>query len=158
MALKGDRLTHIEDISFFATSTAERGGCASLVTGGSGVAMDQSVNVAGYNATASGKIPLGILLNDVVNLDLTRQHKNFHKDEVQVNGKVTLLRVGQVTTNWIQPGITVTAGDKAFLSVSGYISNSDLGAAAAPIIGEFLTSKNEDGYAKVHINLPMARS
>jgi hypothetical protein len=61
---------------------------------------------------ASGAKPVGVLLNDVVNLDLTRQHINWHKDEVQQGGKVTLLQVGQVTTDSVTGAIA--AGEPAY--------------------------------------------
>lgn len=158
MALKTDREGYVSDISFFCNLVSERGGIASLTTGGSGVAMDNSLAVAAYSVSPSGKTPLGVQMNDVVNLDLTRQHRNFHKDEVQVNSKITLWQDCKVTTNMLYPGITVTAGQQAFLSNSGLITNVDSGAAASPIVGMFLSSKNEDGYAKVQIKLPQSRS
>ena len=91
MALKTDRYEFQTDISYFMNEAAERGGMASLSTGGSGAAMDQGVNLATYASTGSGKVPLGILLNDMVNIDLTRQHLNQYKNEVQKGSKVTLL-------------------------------------------------------------------
>ena len=76
MALKKDRYELDTDISFFMNETAERGVVVSVSTAGSGAAMDSSVAVATVAAEASGAYPLGVLLNDVVNLDLTRQHIN----------------------------------------------------------------------------------
>jgi len=96
MALKTDRSTLQTDISFFMNAAATRGGIASLSTGGSGAAMDQGAALVTYAANPSGKIPVGLLLNDMVNIDLTRQHLNQHKDEVQKGGKVTLLQKGTV--------------------------------------------------------------
>lgn len=157
MALKGDRYELQTDISFFMNEVAERGGMASLSTGGSGSAMDQSAALATYAATGSGKVPLGILLNDVVNLDLTRQHINWYKNEVQKGGKVTLLRKGYVVTNKIQ-GTAPAAGDPAFVAHSGNLSKADLvGAGTQPVVGVFLSSPDQDGYAKVEINLPVTR-
>lgn len=150
MALKPHRIESLTDISFFMNSTAERGGIASVVTGGSGVALDDASAVVGYVATVSGTKPMGILLNDVVNLDLTRQHINWHKDEVQVGGKVTLLRQGQVVTNSLVAGITPSAGSAAYVGVSGLIGTSSTNAAQ---IGTFLSSKDADGYAKVSVNI-----
>ena len=70
------------------------------ISSGSGVAMDDAnAKVTARNAAASGSKPVGVLLNDVVNLDLTRQHINFHQDEVQKGSKVTLLQIGQITTD-----------------------------------------------------------
>ena len=160
MALRSDRNHVADDISFFATSVAERGGIVSVVTTGSGAAMDQSVQVAGYVANPSGVKPLGVLMNDVVNLDLTRQHSNWHKDEVQVNSKVTIWTVGTVVTNWIMPGQTPTAGQVAYVGHSGYFSNSNVAndavdsTGATRKVGRFLSIKDEDGYAKIAVNLP----
>jgi hypothetical protein len=148
MALKPDRIELLTDISFFMSTTAERGGVASLVTGASGVAMDDASAVVGYAATVSGSKPIGVLLNDVVNLDLTRQHINWHKDEVQVGGKVTLLRQGQVTTNRVTG--TPAAGVDAYVGVSGLIGTSSTNSVK---IGTFLSSVDADGYAKLSVNL-----
>lgn len=149
MALKPDRVESQVDISFFMNTAETRGGVATLSTGGSGVAMDDSAAVVSYAATASGKVPMGVLLNDVVDIDLTRQHINYHKDEVSVGSKVALLRAGQVTTNSIDG--TPSAGDKAYVGVSGLIT--DTAAAGAYQVGTFLSKKDADNYAKVSINI-----
>ena len=148
MALKPDRIEHLTDISFFMNTTAERGGVVSFVSGGVGVSMDDADAVVAYASTASGNVPAGVLLNDVVDLDLTRQHINWHKDEVQVDGKVTLLRVGQVTTNLINGN--PSAGDAAYVGPSGTISTTSTNAVK---IGTFLSGKDVDGYAKVSVNI-----
>jgi hypothetical protein len=150
MALKSDRIELLTDISYFMNTTAERGGVVSAVTSGSGVAMDDANAVVAYAAAASGAQPLGVLLNDVVNLDLTRQHINWHKDEVQVGGKVTVLRQGQVTTDLLVSGITPTAGAPAYVGASGLIGTSSTNAVQ---IGSFLSGKDADGYAKVSVNI-----
>lgn len=148
MALKPDRIEHLTDISFFMNTTADRGGVASFVTGGVGVAMDDADAVVAYATAASGSVPAGVLLNDVVDLDLTRQHINWHKDEVQVGGKVTLLRVGQVTTNLVDG--SPSAGDSAYVGANGQISTTSTNAVK---IGTFLSGKDADGYAKVSVNI-----
>lgn len=155
MALKPDRIELQTDVSFFMNSTATRGGVASVTTGGSGVALDDSAAVVSYAATTSGSKPVGVLLNDVVNLDLTRQHINWHKDEVQVGGKVTLLQVGQVVTNMVTG--SPSAGQPAYVGASGNFSAtppSDAGTEdEAYRVGRFLSSKDSDGYAKVAVNI-----
>jgi len=148
MALKSDRIELLTDISFFMNTTAERGGVASVVTGASGVAMDDATAVVAYAAVASGAKPIGVLLNDVVNIDLTRQHINWHKDEVQLGGKVTLLRQGQVTTNKVTG--SPAAGTDAYVGVSGLIGTSTTNAVK---IGTFLSAVDADGYAKLSVNL-----
>jgi hypothetical protein len=148
MALKPDRIEHLTDISFFMNTVAERGGVVSFVTSGVGVSMDDADAVVAYATAASGSVPAGVLLNDVVNLDLTRQHINWHKDEVQVGGKVTLLRVGQVTTDLVDGN--PEAGDGAYVGPSGTISTTSTNAVK---IGTFLSGKDADGYAKVSVNI-----
>jgi hypothetical protein len=159
MALKGDRYEVIQEIAFFMNATAERGGCVSQYTAGSGVSLDQAAHEVRYVASPSGYTPMGILLNDVVNLDLTRQHINFHKNETQQGGKVTVLREGWVTTNMIYPGVTPAAQDLCYVSLSGYLNTSaesdDSAAKASSAIGRFETTKDEDGYCKVYVKLPV---
>jgi len=150
MALKSDRIELLTDISFFMATTATRGGVVSAVTSGSGVSMDDANAVVAYAAAASGAKPVGVLLNDVVNLDLTRQHINWHKDEVQVGGKVTVLRQGQVTTDMLVSGITPTVGLPAYVGANGLIGTSSTNAVQ---IGSFLSGKDADGYAKVSVNI-----
>jgi hypothetical protein len=150
MALKSDRIELLTDISFFMNTTAERGGVVSAVTSGSGVSMDDANAVVAYAAAASGANPVGVLLNDVVDLDLTRQHINWHKDEVQVGGKVTVLRQGQVTTDRLVSGVTPTVGAPAYVGASGLIGTSSTNAVQ---IGSFLSAKDADGYAKVSVNI-----
>ena len=158
MALKSDRSTLQTDISFFMNEAATRGGVASISTGGSGVSLDNGAAVVTYGAVPSGKVPVGVLLNDMVDIDLTRQHLNQHKDEVQKGGKVSLLTKGWVVTNSLQG--TPAAGDLAYLGHSGNIANSDLsnddsdGDGSSRVVGRFLSSVDQNGYAKVFIDLP----
>lgn len=156
MALKPTRHHIASDISYFMNSTASRGGVVTMSTVGSGDAMDDSAAVVAYAANPSGKLPVGVLMNDVVNLDLTRQRINYYKDEVQQGSKVTLWTIGEVTTNMLVPGITVAANDPAYLGSSGLLTNVDTNVPATPIVGVFKSTKDEDGFAKVFVNLPMA--
>lgn len=150
MALKGDRHEFDTDISYFMNETASKGVIVSVNTQGSGSAMDSSFALATVKANASGVFPLGVLLNDVVDIDQTRQHLNGHKDEVQKGGKVTILTKGFVVTDKISG--TPTAGATAYLANSGLISATQ--AAGALPVGRFLSTKDADGYAKVSVNLP----
>jgi len=147
MALKPDRIEIYTDISFFMNTVAERGGVVSVVTSGSGVSMDDANAVVEYADAASGSAALGVLLCDVVGKDLTKCHINWHKDEMQVGGKVTLLRRGQCTTNMVDGD--PSAGDKAYVGVSGLVSASEGGQH----IGQWLSAKDEDGFAKLSVTV-----
>ena len=159
MALKTDRSTLQTDISFFMNEAATRGGIASLSAGGSGASMDNGAALVTYKASDSGVTPVGLLVNDMVSIDLTRQHLNQHKDEVQKGGKVTLLTKGWVVTSSLA-GADPNAGDLAYVSNSGMItasapgSNDSDAVGRQNIVGRFLSDVDEDGYAKVFIDLP----
>jgi hypothetical protein len=183
MALKPDRNELDVDISYFwATGIgygSERGGWVSATgsTVASGAAMDQAANQVWYNQSATGLRPLGILLNDVVNIDLTRQILNPYKSEVQVGDKITVLKKGYVVTNRVVTtlganSVTVAPGAPAFTGPSGFISSVASGtlhmapaagdalsrsmlnsASGAYVIGKFLSKVDEDGYAKVYVDL-----
>ena len=155
MALKSDRYELQTDISFFYNEgTATRGGVVVHDTAGSGAAMDQGVNLVKYAAVTATSRPVGILLNDVVNKDLTRTHLNMHKDEVQKGGKVTVLRKGYVVTSNITG--TPAAGDPAYAChvTAGNVRPDSPGSSGVLQVGRFMSSKDEDGYAKVEVNLP----
>jgi hypothetical protein len=156
MALKGDRVEVIQDVSFFMNETAERGGIATMSTAGSGAALDQSNALVTYAAAPSGKVCVGMLMNDMVNIDQTRQHINWYKDEVQKGLKVRLMLEGWAVTNMIYPGATPTAGQQAYVAPSGYITNSRgiAGSTESQAVGRWLSTKDEDGYAKVYVKLP----
>jgi hypothetical protein len=151
MALKTDRYELQTDISYFYNAgTATRGGVVRHdVTAGTGAAMDQGVNLVKYSTSG---VPVGLLLNDVVNKDLTRTHLNQHKDEVQKGGKVTVLRKGYVVTNNVD-GVPV-AGSGAFAS-NTVAGNITMATNQGSKIGSFLTGPDADGYCKVEVNLPL---
>ena len=158
MALKPDRVVNPfgDDISFFMNEAAEKGGMVVMSTVGSGAAMDQSAALCTYASNPSGKLPLGILMQDMVNKDLTQNRLNPFNGEVQIGGKVWLSTQGVVNTNMIYPGLTIAAQDAAYVGPSGLLQNVDVNTVATPIVGVFLSSKDADGYAKVRYNIPTA--
>ena len=162
MALKPDRVEHLTDISFYKNdAVAERGLIVAYSTGGSGAAMDDALaQVKTVDAYANK--PAGLLLNDVVNLDLTRQKYNEAKDETQLGGKVALLRVGTVVTNQVSG--TPVVGEKAYFGLDGKLQTysqytgptgtpGDYYAPSGSCVGRFLGVANSDGYVKVAINI-----
>lgn len=154
MALRPDRWEFKTDISFFCSSVTERGYILAFSSSGSGVSMDQTLaTVVLPGANASGVKPAGLLLNDIVTYDVTRQHINFYKDEMRAGGKCTLLQKGWVVTNALQTGITPVAGDPAYLAGSGLIGTAQPNGNYR--VGTFLSAKDERGYAKVEIDLPV---
>lgn len=154
MALKMDRLVDATEVGYFCNSVLNRGVVVSVVTAGSGVALDSPTNICGANAVASGSNPIGILLQDVVSIDLTRVPLNWYKDQTNVGNKVTILTKGWVVTNAVLG--TPSGGQLAQLAASGNIQAVPVGTAStlvAPIVGRFRSGLDEAGYAKVYIDL-----
>ena len=158
MALKPDReYNETTDITnFWTTVAAEKGGCASVVTQGSGAAIGQNIvdepNVVGYVADPSGAIAKGILIQTVAAvMSATRDFPNFENGEIRPGDKCTLVKRGFVVTDMIPAGITPTAGAAAYLAASGFVSSTQ--ATGAPQIGRFETTKDAAGFARVSIDI-----
>lgn len=162
MALKPDRDPLTWDISRFwgdirgiTTSTKDERGGIAVATGtvGSGAALDQTSHQAQYVSDPSGRgLPVGMLMNDVVNIDLTRQLLNPNKSEHQLGDKVTLMRKGWAVTNLLAGGgPAITAEATAYLAGSGYITPDS--GSGRPVIGKFMSNVDEDGYTKVFVDL-----
>ena len=111
---------------------------------------DSAATVAIPGAADLAKHPAGLLLNDVVDLDLTRQHINFAKDEMQKGGKVLLLRRGFVVTDQISGSITL--GELAYFHVNGQLTSATAYSGSTSV-GRWLSKKDADGFAKVDINI-----
>lgn len=160
--LKPDRSVFSDDVSFFMNQTAERGGVVCIVTGtyGLGASMDDANNLVGYLpvASVSGRHPVGVLMQDVVNIDQTRQILNPYKSEVQVGNKVVVVRKGWVTTNMLTTGsatgtvfpITAyLAGDgKVIADGTNYQT-----ASGYREVGRVMGRVDSDGYAKLYVDL-----
>lgn len=158
MSLKGDRYIVTTDITFHLNETGEKGQICVYSTSGSGAALDQGDALVTIAANPSGNVPAGLLLTDVVNYDLTRRHLNSQKDEMQQGGKVPLMTKGWVVTNRIVAATSPTAGNSAYLSTTGDVTptvSATGGTVATPLVGKFKSSKDEDGYAKLSIDLPV---
>ena len=156
MALKGERVILETDITRTCESVASRGVVLVESTFGSGVALGASAGEADLVANPSGYKVVGLLLNDVVDIDQTRYHRNFHKDETMITERCTLLRKGRVTTDKIIG--TPAFGDTAYLDSSGNLTptaHATGGLVAKPKVGQFVGKKDENGFAPVDLNLPV---
>jgi hypothetical protein len=161
MALKPDRHEVVTDVSYFMDEVASRGIVVIHDTAGSGAAMDQAdAKVVSPSGGVSGSRPAGVLLNDVVNLDLTRQHLNQHQDEVQKGSKVTLLRKGWIVTDQVADS-SPTVGEDVYYDTNGKFVMTNPEADGTPSsnflyrnkVGRYMSVKDSDGYAKVWVDI-----
>ena len=154
MALKMDRQVDAVDISYFLNEVAERGVVVSVSTGGSGIAMDNPRSLATVAATSVGARPLGILLNDFVDVDTSRLPVNWMKDQSVIGNKCTIMTKGWAVTNKVIG--TPTAGQLAVLASSGSLAGVAVGTASSansPLVGLFRSGVDENGFAKVYVDL-----
>lgn len=154
MALKADRLIDVTEIGYFLNEVASPGVIVSISTQGSGVALDNTSNLATVKAAGSGSTPLGMLLNEFVSIDLTRTPRNWHKDQHTTGDKCTILRKGWAVTDKVT-GVP-NAGQEAVLVQSGNVSGISPPVAdytRYPHVGKFLSTKDENGFARVYVDL-----
>lgn len=149
MALKPDREEFNHDIRYYMDTVADRGGVVVLQSAGSGGYPGDPNAVVTYAAAPSGRYPVGILLCDVVSIDLSRYHMNWYREQVPVGSKVVLARSGWYTTNMIDPASNPVGGEPAYLGPSGLFSLT----AGGPLVGQFIGAKDEDGFAPVYVEL-----
>lgn len=166
MALKGHLLQNENYVDCYSYVMNETGAAGLVVvhniTGqsGTGGIMDDSDSIVKLPDVAytSGEYPAGVLLSSVVNLDLTRQHLNQYKREVQVGGKVDVMKVGSIVTDNLAAGVTPGPGDKAFGTTNGRFTTlatalQTQAGVAVRAVGTFRSAKDSDGYCRIDIHV-----
>lgn len=157
MALKGDRQVDAVEIGFFLNEAAVKGKVLVAPTaGGSGVALNAAQNIATVASTPSGQKPLGILLNEFVIVDQTKQYINEYKDQSISGDKATILTKGWVVTDQVVGN--VHPGDKAVLFNNGTVSGitGELitwNRVANPQVGQFRSGEDQNGFARLYVDL-----
>jgi len=108
-----------------------------------------SANEIEVPTNASGA-PLGVLVTDVVSIDLSRYNHvaRFHRDEVNVCSPVTVVTHGFIYTDMVSG--TPKAGDSAYWTVGGLLTPTNTGST---VVGKFRGKKDADGYAGVDVNI-----
>jgi hypothetical protein len=150
MAMKPLRNTAFyDDISMYMDQVAERGRVVIWDTTTTGLGGMDDANALCKMPTDSGGNPIGVLTNDVVDIDQSRYALNAHQDEVQKNSKVTILKKGFVVTNVLVAGQSPIPGSGAYFTTSGQFTTSN----ASVRVGTFASGKDADGYVKVEVNL-----
>lgn len=128
------------DIRWFVSETTQRG----TVMG----ASKKDNLVVPYHKGLGGA-PIGILLSDVVNKDLSKQHLNFYNGEVQQGGKVQILRRGQIMVKMAK-SLRMPYGQPIYVDrKSGSITWKKTG----PRIGTLARNQGSDGWCSVSIEI-----
>lgn len=132
MSLKPIRQVEQTNIDYITPWTQERGGILSYGSA-SGMVF------AEYSFEASGVIPIGIQLNDIEHMNLSRhyhrQYRNGQNTDVPC-GIVGVATQGDFETDWVHINGTVEMGDAAYVGHSGTITNNS--ALGGIRVGSFI--------------------
>lgn len=149
MALAPSRQVFQTNIKYALNEVAERGKIASILPGTT-AAGEVTTSVV---PTGVGVRAVGILLDDVEDLNFDRHGEYRQRNVVDIGSVVGLAVKGDFETDQITG--TPVAGNPAFLNVNGTISPTQLtdGNNPAPQVGWFQSAPNANGFASVHIDL-----
>ncbi len=133
MSLRPLRQTEQVNIDFITPWTQERGGCLSVV-------LASGMHIVEYAANPSGLKTLGIQLNDIENMNLSRQfHRTYSHPAAMTDvpcGIVGIAIQGDFVTDWLELVGTVATGDAAYAGPSGTFTNLSTGGGQK--IGKFI--------------------
>jgi hypothetical protein len=146
MGLGPNRQVFQTNIDYAMNMAGERGGvvCAGTTAG------EVEYRTA---PTGSTVYPIGVMLDDVEDMNFDRHPEYRQRNVVDVGSVVGLVVKGDIESNLIVG--TPSQGQPAYLHPTGYIGATRLtdGLNPAPQVGRFLSAKNALGYAKIHIDL-----
>lgn len=157
MALKPDRDIYVDDMDYTCDTAAEAGQVLILKSSqGTGHAVGRGINEAapqgtiqGTGTPASGTIPVGILGTDVEDIDQSKYQRATQRVTAVKGENVYLIKSGKILTNMISG--TPAPGDKAYLAANSKLSPTQ--SNSIPALGEFITSKDSNGFAWVRITM-----
>lgn len=150
MALAPSRQVFDTNIDYALNAVAERGVIVSIIPG---TTADGEVTVAAV-ATGVNQMPIGILLDDVEDMNYDRHGEYRQRNVVDVGSVVGLATAGEFWTDQIT-GSTPVAGRKAYLGTNGSVTMTQAtdGNNLAPQVGKFMSVANANGFVKIELRL-----
>jgi len=160
MALRPHRYVAGTNNDFVSSTVAmERGGVVSVASG----------QIGSYATEASGAVPLGILLNDIEDLNYFTGKEQLLRSAHDIGSVLAIAIEGsEVETDFLDAAVTgtISAGDPAFLSSSGWIttrpqySDTDITLIVNPRVGVFLSGDHAVrgvglGWARVRLQFTL---
>lgn len=146
MALGPNRQVFQTTIAYAVNEAAERGGilCAST-TAGQAEYLTSPTGAAVY--------PIGILLDDVEDMNFDRHPEFLQREVVDIGSVVGIANKGEFQTDQIVG--SPTQGQPAYLHPNGTIGATQLtdGVYTAPRVGTFRSAKDANGFATVLVDL-----
>ena len=151
MALAPSRQQQHTLVRFALNQVSERGVICSILPGTT-AAGEVTVSAA---PTGVGLRAVGVLLDDVEDLNFDRHGEYRQRNVVDVGSVIGLANEGDFETDQIT-GATPLAGQTAYLGANGSLTTTqaDDGLGnVAPELGYFLSGPNANGFAAVHLDL-----
>ena len=152
MALKGDREVLATDIDMKIESgkDAERG----IILIGTTTAGEAAVPSTTSLTVTGNEKPVGLLLDDVEDLDYTTRPQILSRNVVPRASEISLLVKGWVKTNLIKKSANAPReGRPAYLEASGWVSADPHVAGSGIKVGFFQSTKDSDGYARLFVDI-----
>ena len=152
MSLKPLRQTEQVNIDFITPWTQERGGCLSIV-------QASGMYFAEYAHDPSGLFPMGLQLNDIEWMNLSRQyHRTYAHPAAMTDvpcGTVGICVQGDFITDWVLLVGSVQNGDTAYAGPSGMFTNSS--SFGGEKIGKFIGPLKPDPHTVTFRGLGFSR-
>lgn len=137
------------DLSFPKNETSERGGILSMVT-------VSGIDVLQYVVNPSGARPLGVQLNDIEYIDLTRQYFPTLRRTDQPMTTVGVGTQGDFETDWLYLVGVIRPGTPAYLGPSGTVTDdASLGGVC---LGKFISPLRQTHHQVVYAGLGFTTS
>lgn len=122
--------------------------CTDIIGKGDFVSVTYENNSMRIVSKYNGEGLAGVSMNDVVDIDLTVDFPKY--DEVQRGGMINILNRGEVV-------LQIRGEDNPDLNTALYLTKKGRASTkqkkGRPYIGRTRSSKDEDGYAKVSLNI-----
>lgn len=146
MALGPNRQRFQDTIKYAMNEVAERGGIVVASTTAGQVTYTT-------NPTGSAVYPIGLLLDDVEDMNYDRHPEYRMREVVDIGAMVSIANKGEFQTNMVVG--SPTQGQPAYLHPSGYVGATQLtdGVNPAPQVGKFRTAADANGYVSILVDL-----
>ena len=129
------------NLNYFCNQVAEKG-----TVMGFKKATSQYAEACFWNESKGN--PIGILLSDVVNVDLTKNHINHYKGEVQIGSKVQILTEGKIVWH-LGKGLRLPFGQPIYVDPT---TNKLTWKCLSKQVGKLSSPQDKDGWCLIEVN------
>lgn len=147
MALGPNRQVFQTTVDYAVNAAAVRGGILSY---------SATAGEAEYNTAGSGAAPLGILLDDVEDLNFDLHPEYLQRNVVDIGSVVGIANKGVFDTDAVVVGNAPAQGLPAYLHPDGEVSTVQLDDGVgnvSPLVGTFRSSLDANGFVRLLLDL-----